>query len=180
MNKLSLFQTQSHPIAVTPRIATVMAALLMLQEERKTEGDEFRQEPEPEEVEDVCEVPLDQNTIRCGGAMPGRVTPVQERRAFSPGCLRDNLRSDSTLVQETEVMSIWHQCHWIVAGRDKHPDCLQPVNRSYRVRKSIRINERYQRGFFRLKWTTRVVAMIVLGMLAIENLVTSYVSSPFS
>ena len=119
----------------------------MVQEETETEGSEFRQEHEPEEVEDICEVPLDQITIRCGGAMPGRVTPVQERRAFSPGCLRDDLWSGSyypfTLVQETEVISIWQQCHRIVAGRDRNPDCLQPVNRSYRCVKSIRINEHH-------------------------------------
>ena len=82
---------------------------------------------------------LDQNTIRCGGAMPRRVTPGQERMAFSLGYLRDNLWSDPyhpfTLVQETEVISIWNQCHWIVAGRENHPDCLQSVSRSYRVRK---------------------------------------------
>ena len=59
-----------------PRIVRVMAAMLMVQEERKTEGDEFRQEPEPEEVEDVCEVPLDQNTTRCGGAMSLQVRNV--------------------------------------------------------------------------------------------------------
>ena len=125
-----------------------MAAMLMVREE--TEGDEFRQEPEPEEVEDAREEPLDQNTIRCGGAMLGRVTPGRERRAFSPGCLRDginDLRSDPynpfTLVQATEVISVWHQCHRIVAGRDRNPDCLQPVNRSYRCVKSIRINEHH-------------------------------------
>ena len=38
-----------------------MAAMLMVQDEGKTEGDEFRKEPEPEEV---CEAPLYQNTIR--------------------------------------------------------------------------------------------------------------------
>ena len=53
-------------------MATVTAAMLMVQKGRNTEGDEFRKEPE---LEEVCEVPLDQNTIRCGGAMPGRVTP---------------------------------------------------------------------------------------------------------
>ena len=113
--------------------------MLMVQEERKTEGDGFGQEPEPEEVEDVCEVPLDRNTIRCGGAMLGRVTPLQERRDFSQGCLRDDVRPDHyypfTLVQETEVTSIWHQCHRIVAGRNNHPGCLQLVSLSYRVRK---------------------------------------------
>ena len=120
--------------------------MLMVQGETGTEmeGDEFRQEPEPEEV---CEEPLDQNTIRCGGAIPGRVTPGQERKDLSPGYLQDDVRSDPyypfTLVQETEVISIWHQCHRIAAGRDNHPNCLQPVNRSYRVRKSIRINEHY-------------------------------------
>ena len=112
--------------------------MLMVQEERKTEGDELRQEPEPEVVEDICEVPLDQNTIPGDGAMPGRVTPGQERRAFSLGCLPDDLRSDPyypfTLVQEMEVISIWHQCHRIIAMRDNHPDCLQPFNRSYPVR----------------------------------------------
>ena len=115
-------------------MAMATAATLMVQEDRETEGDEFRQEPEPEEVEDVCEEPLGQNTIRCGGAMPGRVTPVQERRAFSPGCLRDDLLSDPyyffTLVQETEVISIWHRFHRIVAGRDDRPDCLPAASLS--------------------------------------------------
>ena len=37
-----------------------MATMLMVQEEREVEGDEFSPEPEPEVVEDVCEVPLDQ------------------------------------------------------------------------------------------------------------------------
>ena len=71
--------------------------------------------------------------------MPGRVTPGQERRDFSPGYLRDELRSDPyhplTLVQETEVISIWNQCHRIATKRDNHPECLQPISRSYRVRK---------------------------------------------
>ena len=67
------------------------AAMLMVQEERNTEGDEFRKEPE---LEEVCEVPWDQNTIRCGGAMPGRVTPGCECRASPPGCLRDDHRFD--------------------------------------------------------------------------------------
>ena len=36
--------------------------------------------------------------------------------------------------------------------------------------KSIRIDEHYQLGFFRFKWTMRVVALIVFVMLAIANL----------
>ena len=133
-----------------------MATMLMVREE--TEGDEFRQEPDPEEVEDAREEPLDQNTIRCGAAMLGRVTPGRERRAFPPGCLRDDiddLRSDPyrpfTLVQATEVISVWHQCHRIVAGRDNHPDCLQAVNRSYRVRKINPHQRTSLTGFFQVQ-----------------------------
>ena len=35
-------------------------------------------EPEPEVAEDVCEVSLDKKAIRCGGAIPGRITEVME------------------------------------------------------------------------------------------------------
>ena len=126
--------------------------------------------------EDVCEVPLDQNAIWCGRTMPGRATPGQERRTFSPGCLRDDLRSDPCILS-----------HWFKKRRSlafgsvpsdrrwarQSSDCLQPVNRAYRVRKSTRINEQYQRGFFRFKWTMRVVALIVFAMLAVANPVTN-------
>ena len=54
--QLPLFQTQSYPTAVILRIVTVMAAVLMIQEERKV--DEFGPEPKPEEVEGACEVSL--------------------------------------------------------------------------------------------------------------------------
>ena len=151
----------------------------------ETEGDEFRQEPEPGEVEDACEEPLDQNTIRCGGAMLGRVTPGRERRVFSPGCLRDDLRSDPyypfTLVQETDVISIWHQCHRIVAARrDSHPDCLQPVNRSYRVRKISPHQRTLPTGFFQVQMdnASHCIDCICGARNCKPFQVTTYVSSP--
>ena len=149
-----------------------------------TEGDEFRQEPEPEEVEDTCEGPLDQNTIRCGEAMTGRVTPGQERRAFSPGCLRDDLRSGPyypfTLVQETEVISVWHQCHRIIAGRDSHLDCLQPVNRYYRVRKINPRQRTLPTRFFQVQMdnASRCTDCICDAPNHKPYQVTTYVSSP--
>ena len=46
--------------------------------------------------------------------------------------------------------------------------------------KSIRIDNNYQQGCFRFKWTMRVVALIVFVMLAIANLVTIHPSSTFA
>ena len=149
--------------------------MLMVQEERETEGDEFRQEPEPEEVEDVCDVLLDQiDHHPMWWSDAGEGYSRSGTGVFSPGCLRDDLRSDPyypfTLVQETEVINIWHQCHRIVAGRDSHPDYLQPANRSYRVRKINPHQRTLLTGVFRFDWTIRVVTLIVFVMLVIANL----------
>lgn len=53
------------------RIATVVTTVLMVQEKREAEAGEFRPEPECEEVEDVCGVPLDQKK---------KTPPVAEQR----------------------------------------------------------------------------------------------------
>ena len=157
--------------------------MLMVQEEREIEGDELDRSlslKRSRTSATCCWIKL--ITIRCGGAIPGRVTPSQERGAFSPGRRRDYLRSDTyylfTLVQETEVISICHQCHRIVAGRDSHPDCLQPANRSYRVRKINPHQRTLLTGVFRFDWTIRVVTLIVFVMFVGKPYqVTAYVFS---
>ena len=55
------------------RILTVMAAVLMIQEEKKV--GEFGPEHKPEEVDDACGVSLMINH-RCGGEISGRVIKV--------------------------------------------------------------------------------------------------------
>ena len=57
---MSIIPGETYPTAAILRIATVIAAMLMVREEREAEADELRPEPEPEMVEDVCEVLLDQ------------------------------------------------------------------------------------------------------------------------
>lgn len=50
----------------------------------------------------------------------------------------DDLWTDSyhhfALVQETEIAGLRYQRYRIGAGRNSHPDCLQPLGRSYWVR----------------------------------------------
>ena len=76
MTAIPLILDKSYPTAAILRIAAVMAAMLMVREEREAEADELRPEPEPEVVEDVCEVRLDQKSILCGGATPRWIARV--------------------------------------------------------------------------------------------------------
>lgn len=79
MTIITLIPDKTYPTATILRIATVVAAMLMVQEGRQAEADGLRPEPEPEVVEGVCDVPLDQKTIRFGGAMPGRITRAMSK-----------------------------------------------------------------------------------------------------
>ena len=67
-NYVPFFRTQTSSTAATLRISTVMAAVPMVQE---GEGDEFRPEPEVEEVEEArLRDGVGPKTIRCGRVMP--------------------------------------------------------------------------------------------------------------
>ena len=60
MTVITLIPDQRYPTVTTLRIATVVVVVVMVQEKSEAEANEFRPQPEHEEVEDVCEVPLDQ------------------------------------------------------------------------------------------------------------------------
>ena len=74
MTAIAIIPDETYPTAAILRIATMIAAMLAVREEREAEADELR--PKPQAVEDVFEVPLDQKTIRCGGATPGYIAGV--------------------------------------------------------------------------------------------------------